>query len=1794
MKVIDSLKEYTGPNDRTNYTSGDDYMKDFEDIMQFVQFDEQTFVKAFGLKLKGPALMWYQNLRASAKASYYNLKAEFALYITREGYQEDYRIQITNAKQERNETCEEFWGRLQALQDKANRAALATAPDMYRLPLHQMKEAIQFLTQEYQRTRKPEILTKLDIVDDDRKKLELTIPDRVSENEIWSIWKSHVHQRLASEIRLELDPRGDQPMKTVLQLAINRERLNREKLGKRRNEDREEEDSPKSKKKPRGDDKKNPKEGDKSKAKEIPKFEGTCNKCGQYGHRAKHCALKRINITGYVRTGDRGIPPDDPIEKLPGATLLSVPGMIAGTNMSSIYLDSGAEVNMLSAKFVMSWKDELKRMCRYRPMKPGTKVELTGIFEKGKCRTVPTGVMVEVPVRLGTPRFLSKVVYTLYFYIVKDIPMDVIIGFPYWDPMISAVDIKRKRVVLNDANPPTYVGYNKEPEASRGTYPKVGPAARLAEPSTGLPEDEEESSDEKEEKEETDEEESKSSSQHPSRDEEDHPSTAPEATSSTSSSTGSGPSRSQSAPAEQEDGGSKDTSSKRKEGRRKIPKRPSTHKKQVRIVGMVRLHLDELTGDSDEETERLQEDESRITHEVESAVEERDCDYVEVKTNHNQEEDNSQGVENADIKQNALVSALICSASVRNSEELPPRTKMLVEIKLSKRGREKMVKGTDYIFNPKRNRAGVHTASSLIHYDGKSPMYTDVVNATEKVQRFHVGTVLGTLTPVHGDVTEWAEQRRLIDMAWTPKPKEEWNFEKEIEKSVKSSVLSPQQILELKDLLREFEDCFAPNPMAPGTTDKVTHSIDTGNATPIKAHPARMSPPEQEVVKKTIDGMMEAGVIRPSRSPWSSRIVLARKKDGSPRFCVDYRRLNDATVKDSYPLPYQQDLMDNLANAKYFSTIDMASGYWQIPLSEDAIQKTAFTSRFGLYEYLVMPYGLTNAPATFQRMMDLVLVGLTWVECLVYMDDIIIFSETWEEHLIRLKNVFERLREHKLVAKIQKCQFGRESIPYLGHIISIRGTATDPEKVKAIQTIPIPKTVSEVRCILGIFGYYRKFIKNYADVAEPLTHLLKKKVVFEWTQACEEALKTLKIMMSEAPVLLRPDFKKAFTLVCDASKVGIGAVLEQTGDDGEQHPVMYWSKTLKPAERNYTTTERECLAIVEAVKNFRHYLYGTRFTVVTDHHALEFMNSAPDLTGRLQRWAMRMAEYNFDIKYRKGKENANADALSRLGHDIEMEEEEVIHPLVAAVRRVTRSQSQEDEDDEKEDSENQFDERVSQLSDGDIWDIISVPAMDKKQLVTRKILLEDQRNDSFSGALYRALILRANPDGANKLSEQDEKELRHEDLRDYKLIDDLVYHIYRTKGLIINQLVIPKHMRREYLVSIHDGLGSGGHLGLNKSYDKMLNRYWWPGMYKEMEEWIKTCEYCQRRKGRRQPAALQPNLITTRPWQCVGIDVLGPLPMTKNRYRYIIVFVDHFTKWVEAFPIRRNDATSCAELLVTQIVCRYGAPERVLTDRGSPFLSTLAYEVYKILNIHKLNTTAYHPQTNGMVERFNSTLVAMLAMYVGSNQKDWDKFIPYCLFAYNTSRHELSHFSPYYLLFGREATLPIDAMCRIDSTPFQSVGEYARHIILRMRRAHRIAERNQREIANKYRVKSLERPPPVYNIGDKVMMQFYHEPFGLTKKLGLMWRGPYTVVKQMGPVTYKIEIPSQSGQSITYKTHVNRLKPFFERSDELHAADMEDDTQLRRELLKEEAEKQHEAEVERDLADRMEEENKEQ
>jgi hypothetical protein len=313
-------------------------------------------------------------------------------------------------------------------------------------------------------------------------------------------------------------------------------------------------------------------------------------------------------------------------------------------------------------------------------------------------------------------------------------------------------------------------------------------------------------------------------------------------------------------------------------------------------------------------------------------------------------------------------------------------------------------------------------------------------------------------------------------------------FDLQLDSSLKGTVLDAAQVTELKTLLHQYRDCFAPDPSSPGTTDVVVHTIDTGSAKPMKSAPARVSPRDQELIKEKINEMLKAKIIEPSRSPWASRIVLVRKKDGirTPRFCVDYRQLNEVTVKDSYPLPYQTDLMDSISDAKYFSSLDLAAGYWQIKLDDDAKLKSAFASRHGFFQFNVMPFGLTNAPATFQRMMDVVLAGLTWLECMVYLDDIIIFARNWKEHLERLAHVLARLREYKLVAKLSKCQFGCRTIKFLGHVISAEGISTDPDKVTVIKNLPYPKNfVSEVRSFLGMVGYYRRFIPHYADITEP-------------------------------------------------------------------------------------------------------------------------------------------------------------------------------------------------------------------------------------------------------------------------------------------------------------------------------------------------------------------------------------------------------------------------------------------------------------------------------------------------------------------------------------------------------------------------------------------------------------------------------------------------------------------------------------------------------------------------------------
>jgi len=394
--------------------------------------------------------------------------------------------------------------------------------------------------------------------------------------------------------------------------------------------------------------------------------------------------------------------------------------------------------------------------------------------------------------------------------------------------------------------------------------------------------------------------------------------------------------------------------------------------------------------------------------------------------------------------------------------------------------------------------------------------------------------------------------------------------------------------------------------------------------------------------------MAQNGIIQRSTSPWSSPVVIVKKPDGSARFCVDYRKLNKITKKDVYPLPCIDDILDRLGNKTYFTTLDMASGYWQIAIKEEDKEKTAFISCTGLWEFNVMPFGLCNAPATFQRMMDRVLEDLGWKIGRDYIDDLIIGSTTFEEHLKDLDTMLNSLQNAKLQVKLSKCKFGRTKVNFLGHTVSKEGVKPNIEKVEAIMKMQPPIEIQGLQRFLGMTSYYRRFIKDYAKIAEPLNRLLKTGSIFKWDQYCQQAFETLKERLMTAPILVFPDFRKPFKLITDASDFALGAVLAQKNDKNQEQVISYASRTLQPPERKYTVTEKEALAVVWSTGLFRPYIYGHHFRVHTDHKALEFMDSIKNLEGRLGHWSMTLSELDMEIVARPGKANQSADALSRI------------------------------------------------------------------------------------------------------------------------------------------------------------------------------------------------------------------------------------------------------------------------------------------------------------------------------------------------------------------------------------------------------------------------------------------------------------------------------------------------------------------------------------------------------------------
>ena len=784
-----------------------------------------------------------------------------------------------------------------------------------------------------------------------------------------------------------------------------------------------------------------------------------------------------------------------------------------------------------------------------------------------------------------------------------------------------------------------------------------------------------------------------------------------------------------------------------------------------------------------------------------------------------------------------------------------------------------------------------------------------------------------------------------------------------------ATVLSPECERQLHQLLQERHRSVFDEP------DKVTHAgplqrihIKEGT-TPPRQRLYRMSPAELDELKKQLNLYLEKGWIRPSTSEFAAPILFARKADGSLRLCVDYRALNAITIKDRGPLPRMDELFDHLHGARYFTSLDLWSGYHQCRIHPEDVHKTAFQTRYGLYEFLVMPFGLTNAPAAFMRLMHSVLKPYLDDFVIVYLDDVLIYSKTEAEHIAHVNAVLSTLASENLRVKLSKCSFAQDSTSFLGYRVSSQGLSVDPKKVAAVADWPLPHDITSTRSFLGFTAFYRRFIKDYATLAAPLTDLTKTTVPFPETlpQAALNAFRSLQSALLTAPVLAIPFTgpTATFTLYTDASNVGVGAVLLQDQGNGLQ-PVCYESRKLSPAERGYAVHELEMLAVVHAVKTFRHYLEGCQhFTLFTDHHSLRYFFTQRDLSRRQARWAQDLAPYqpNMTITYRKGPEN-QADALSRIPHLSHLQTlTPVTHDLLL---------------------------QLAELLPAHV--VLSDPILDE-------IKLAYAADPLYAPDAKRPSYLKLNPDG---------------------------FWYFNSR------LCIPADpgLRRRLLFEFHDA-PTAGHPGYLRTLNAVASHFWWPRMTRTVRSYVASCATCQRTKASTQPTPglLQPHAIPSRPWSHVSLDLITDLPKSTapdgQTYDSIATFVDMLTK--QAFFVRTNKtvtSTQFAHMFLDHVIAKRGLPSVLVSDRDPRITSDFWQTLFKALG-SKLNmSTAHHPQTDGQTEVTHRTIEQILRAYVSPTHDDWSAWLPVAEFAYNNAVSASTRQTPFYANFGYHPTAP--------------------------------------------------------------------------------------------------------------------------------------------------------------------------
>ncbi len=949
--------------------------------------------------------------------------------------------------------------------------------------------------------------------------------------------------------------------------------------------------------------------------------------------------------------------------------------------------------------------------------------------------------------------------------------------------------------------------------------------------------------------------------------------------------------------------------------------------------------------------------------------------------------------------------------------------------------------------------------------------------------------------------------------------------------------LTNAQKVILTEMLNKNRHVFATHAYDLGEMKSAPFKINLKQgAQPVKSLPHRASPKQRQVIDEQVEKLLKAGIIEPCESQFSSPVVLVPKeydengKIMSQRLCVDYRKLNNITTRSTTCVNRIADMLDSLGEAKpkYFSVIDCLQGYHQIRVDEDSKDMTAFVTHSGVYRWNRLPFGLSNAPSHFIAAMNNLFRKLLYKGVLIYLDDILVYSDTYEKHVELLQEVFDILTRANIKLKLAKCKFALRQLRYLGHIISALGLGPDPKKLESIREFPRPKNLREVRGFVGLCSFFRRFVPNFSKISQPLTRLTRKDTPFEWSDECQTSFEILKEKLINHPIVGYPIYDQSYLLYTDASGYSVAGVLCQKQGEHERM-IACTGRNMLPAESRYSAFEKEALAIFYCFKQFDSYIRYTHVDVITDCKVLcEILTKKPPNL-RLAKWTFYLCQFDYSVMYRAGAMN-HVDALSRIKYTTEVTADEIEpsqNPYIDAL--MINELGDNSLNDNAEYSENQA---------------ISINNLPYGEKLTLELISEEQKFDSKLAPIINYII--------NDLLPEDEKLARKIVLQstNYNVTDNLLYHqqVRRQKGnqQLNIQLVIPSNLRLTVLKEHHENLG---HRGTPAVFNSISKNYFWENMYKDCYDHVHSCHACMQHKHKQKKDRdiLHPIATANRPFMIWFIDPVGPLPKTKNNNCYILTCVDSFSKVIEAIPLQNITSYSLAKAFFENIICRYGSCETIVTDMGANLCSVMMEHLFSMCKSVHMTSTSFHHETVGQCERGNQIIERMIAKYVNADKTNWDETLPLIRLSHNVTENAATGASPYLIIHGREPKLPLDIALQKPDKINRNMENELEDLIQKVTTLDKMVKENidNSKITMK-KAYDKHATPCEYKIGQLVWLFLYKFPKKMGGHFKTPYIGPFRIIAQEG-VNYKLRRLADN-VILPVAIHPNRLQLVYDKN----------------------------------------------